>query len=198
MYYMSSQNKAMKDVLIWNLPAKLTCYKPSPLCAKHCYAMATENRWPNATKCRFDNLKSTKDINFVDNLICVIRSEVIKNKKFNGHVRIHESGDFYNQEYLDNWIAVANYFKEIKFLAFTKSFKLDFGNKPSNLELVMSVWEDTHTNEMPKGFPIRFTGMKGDNAFQCQVTKGKHKCNECGFKCWNLSKMKTNVWSEIH
>jgi hypothetical protein len=77
---MSSQNKAMKDVLIWNLPAKLTCYKPSPLCAKHCYAMATENRWPNTTKCRFDNLKSTKDINFVDNLICVIRSEVIKNK----------------------------------------------------------------------------------------------------------------------
>lgn len=194
MYYLSDHNLAMKNVLIWSLPSKVTCPKSTPLCRKHCYASQPELMWPHALPCRMENLENTKDRNFVDNMICVIRANVIKNKRFSGHFRIHESGDIYGQDYLDKWIAITKYLKGIKFLAFTKSSHLDYGNRPSNFEVIMSVWKDTKV--IPKGFPIYYTGMKGDNSFQCM--HGRDKCNKCGFKCWSLSKLKMNVWGNIH
>jgi hypothetical protein len=41
-------------------------------------------------------------------------------------VRIHESGDFYNQKYLDKWVEIAKRFPDIIFTAYTKSLHLDF------------------------------------------------------------------------
>jgi hypothetical protein len=195
-YYLSDGNMVMKGVLIWNLPSRLTCPMSTPLCRKFCYAVKAERCWKNALPCRHENLECSKDRNFVDNMRTIIKAETLKSKKPISHFRIHESGDFYNQQYLDDWKAICSYFKGIKFLAFTKSFHLDYDIRPKNMEILMSVWEDSDFSAIPKGFPISFTGMKGWNAIKCNG--GEDKCNKCDFKCWDLSKLNKNVWGLIH
>jgi hypothetical protein len=203
MYYLSDGNMVMKGVLIWNIPSRTTCPGATPLCKKVCYAVKAERLWKNTLPCRKENLDCTKDKHFVENMRTIIRAELLKSKKPITHFRIHESGDFYNQKYLDDWKAICSYFKDIKFLAFTKSFHLNFNPKPKNLEILLSVWEDTDLSTIPKGtignergFPLSFTGMKGWNSIKCNG--GENKCNLCNFKCWDLSKLKKNVWGLIH
>lgn len=196
MYYLSSKNLVMNNVLIWSLPSKITCPNSTPLCRKHCYAIKAERSYrPNTLPCRMENLECSKDANFVRGMKTVIEAKLLQDKNFNGHFRIHESGDFYSQKYLDDWKAICAYFKDIKFLAFTKSFQLDYSNKPMNMEILMSIWQDS-LSITETSFPISYTGFKGKNAIHC-VTE-PNKCNKCGFKCWSLSKLKKNVWGEIH
>lgn len=196
MYYISDGNLVMKDVLIWNIPSRTTCPSSTPLCRKHCYARKAERIWKNTLPCRHSNLISTKDEDYVENMKVIIKAEQLKAKKPYSHFRIHESGDFYNQKYLDDWKAICSHFKDMQFLAFTKSFHLNFLPKPSNMEIIMSVWTDSVMDNIPVGFPISFTGFKGWNSIKCDG--GAEKCNKCGFKCWELSKQNKNVWSLIH
>lgn len=53
-------------------------------------------------------------------------------------VRLHDSGDFFSQEYLNAWIEIIKQFPEKKFYAYTKSLHLDFSAVPSNLQIIQS------------------------------------------------------------
>ena len=194
MYYLATGNRAMKDTLIWSLPAIQTCPMSTRLCKQYCYAYSAERRWPNTTLSRNRNLKLSKKRSFVDDMVTIITAyELMGSYK---HFRIHESGDFYSQRYLDCWKAICSYFPDIKFVAFTKSYHLNYEVRPNNLQIIMSAWEDSDFSKLPSGFPIYFTGMKGWNSVPC--VGGHDKCNSCGFKCWDLSKIGTNVWINIH
>jgi hypothetical protein len=203
--YLSNKNHAMKDVLIWSLPSRVTCIGGTPLCEKNCYAKKAERLYPNVLMSRYENLEDTHNPKFVENMIAVIRGEVIKNKKFNSHFRIHEAGDFYSQKYLDDWMEIVFAFPKIKFLAYTKSFQLDFSHlnyfTVPNLEIVMSVWADTKMVEIPKEFPRSYVGAKREGVNDLPLVNcltEKLKCNRCNFKCWRLSKLKKNVCIEMH
>lgn len=55
-------------------------------------------------------------------------------------VRIHDSGDFFSQDYLNAWKLIARSLPGIVFYAYTKSLHLDIeGNKPDNLRIVQSL-----------------------------------------------------------
>ena len=65
----------------------------------------------------------------------------IKRRKAS-HVRIHDSGDFYNHKYIRDWFEIINQFPSITFYAYTKSKKLFdsvAGLVPSNLILIYSL-----------------------------------------------------------
>lgn len=54
-------------------------------------------------------------------------------------VRVHDSGDFFDQPYLDAWYNIARILKERWFYAYTKSLHLDlWSKKPTNFKLVQS------------------------------------------------------------
>ena len=195
--YIGNGNLSMKNVFTWNLPSKLTCPNSTELCRKSCYAVKAERPYrPNVLPSRMDNWNCSMKESFPEDMKAIIKGKTLTSKSFTGYFRIHESGDFYNQKYLDDWKLICSYFKRIKFLAYTKSFDLDFSNRPKNMEIVVSVWEDTNLSKVPKGFPISYSGMKGNKAIKCEG--GREKCNKCGFKCWHLSKLNKNVWSLIH
>ena len=60
-------------------------------------------------------------------------------RKYNT-VRIHDSGDFHTQAYLDAWKRAASVFPNVTFYAYTKSMHLDlFSNLPFNFKLVQSL-----------------------------------------------------------
>lgn len=55
-------------------------------------------------------------------------------------VRIHDSGDFFSQLYLDSWKLIAVMFPQTIFYAYTKSHHLDIEfNRPANLRIVQSL-----------------------------------------------------------
>lgn len=145
--------------LIWNLPAIKTCPYSTKLCRKYCYAMKAERMYENTRISREEQLEDSKKDSFITDMTNTIKyylekkslKENKKMKEKNVYFRIHESGDFYSQEYFDKWIMIAKNFPEINFLAYTKSViyikntKLDI---PSNLVIRFSVWDDTKPEQI--------------------------------------------------
>lgn len=108
------------------------------------------------------------------------------------YFRIHVGGDFFSQEYLEMWCRIAQRFPGVKFLAFTKSFKLDYWMKPENLQIIWSVFPSTDFSSVPRGsrawtlfdaigleYPEREYPRK-EKAFRCTG-----KCRACGI-CFNM------------
>ena len=119
---------------IFNQPAIKTC---NPYhckdCKSICYAIRAEKRFPAAKKSRAHNLRESKKSTFIVNMTSHIANMRVKT------FRIHESGDFYNQTYLDGWVSVAKALPNIQFYAYTKSIDLDFSKRPTNLRIIASV-----------------------------------------------------------
>ena len=126
--------KLPKNTLIFNIPARATCPGRTALCSTACYALKAERLYKAVLPARQGNFEATREPYFALNMI-----EIIINYKHQiKQVRIHESGDFYNQKYLENWYTIARDFPGLIFYAYTKSFHLNFSKKPNNLILISS------------------------------------------------------------
>lgn len=170
--------------LIWNLPAQKTCPGCTKTCTSKCYAKKAERLYRGVLACREQNLTDSKQEIFVSSLISEIQ-RMTKRKSYK-YFRIHESGDFYSQEYLDKWFEICRAFPDIRFLAFTKSFSLDFSQKPDNLQVIYSIWNDTKADNIPSnglysyaGDCTAIAGERYEKAFECAG-----HCDKCQF-CWN-------------
>lgn len=101
-------------------------------CAALCYARAGMYRMPHVIKLREENLESARRKNFAKLAIEDL------SRIGNEIVRIHDSGDFFSQSYLDAWKEIATAHPEKKFYAYTKSLDLDFSDMPKNFTVVQS------------------------------------------------------------
>ena len=130
-------------VVGWGIPADYdfaidgrnfnTC--PAALaCRGVCYAKQGAYLWASTVAARKRALDQTISPTFVDDAI-----EDLSRMRGVGVVRIHDSGDFYSQEYLDKWGAIAAAYPSIIFYAYTKSLDLDFTHIPSNLRITQSM-----------------------------------------------------------
>ncbi len=182
--YISTGNRKLEKssrlFLIWNIPAEASCPGSTPLCRKYCYAKKAERLYRGVRKCREENMAASRRPNFVSEIISLI--EKIGPRPY---FRIHESGDFYDQRYLNAWADIARQFPDTIFLAYTQSFHLEFLNIPENMVIRYSVWPDTDISLLPDG-PLAFVGDsrflmpdRYDKAVQCSK-----KCADCLF-CWN-------------
>jgi hypothetical protein len=121
------------------------------------------------------------------------------------YFRIHVGGDFFSQEYLDAWFAICRDRKDVRFLAFTKSFELDYSNKPENFQAIWSVFPSTDFNKVPKGprawtefdeiklyYPPGPTYNMAANAFRCVGG-----CESCGM-CFYADQNRMDVRFQAH
>lgn len=115
--------KLSHDIMIWNLPAITTC-PVNKDCKDTCYARKAEHRYPAVVACRARNYKATLPPDtFADRMVTLITHSI--EKRGIKAVRVHESGDFYNQAYADAWEEIA--FRVhlvhpwVKLFAYTKS-----------------------------------------------------------------------------
>ena len=101
-------------LLIKNPEAKFRCFAAtSELISK----AARVKRWHN-----LDLLRECKTSQEIADLI-IASFEADKKAIVAPKVRVHSSGDFFNQMYFDAWMIVANTMPEKTFYAYTKSFK---------------------------------------------------------------------------
>jgi hypothetical protein len=103
-------------------------------CRAVCYAKQGRYLMPAVQLARQGNLAATLSETFVEDMVKALK----KSRTYNV-VRIHDSGDFYNQEYLDKWASIARAIPDKIFYAYTKAHHLDFGGIPDNLRVVRSL-----------------------------------------------------------
>ena len=187
--------------IVWNLPARITCPFATDMCKIACYAVKAEYAYPSVKPSRQRNFDAARNPAFSDNMTYTIQKIAAGTKKRHIIVRIHESGDFFNQEYANAWLNVMRNCagdKRIKFIAYTKSFKYFDGKKlPKNFSLRASVWADTAPDQLEtirrNGWNI-YTAVEqfqpGDKFTRC-------RCKDCATckKCWQGYK---DIRCEIH
>lgn len=135
-----SNSKLKKlDTVSFNLPAFRSadgfhvCPKAGG-CATVCYARQGFYVMPGVAKVREENLALIRK-----SLDAFVDAAVSDLKKIRQPIiRIHDSGDFFSQAYLDAWIKVMEAFPDKKFYAYTKSLHLDWAKTPSNFQRIQS------------------------------------------------------------
>ncbi len=155
-----SQNAKMRRsegpymIFNWGIPAfrSETGLKTCPnagLCAVGCYARSGAYLFSNVAKKFEERLVLAQSPGFVDELIGEILEANIKaaRKGKKCLIRIHDSGDFFSDEYTYKWFKIAQKLPDVSFYAYTKQvqyfkdlFKL-YGEdlvKPKNLTLIYS------------------------------------------------------------
>lgn len=178
----------LRKVGVWSITPVKTCPGSTPLCRKHCYDCKSCRIYPQVKPARERSYKQSTSPDFVVDM--VEKLDRMSPLKF---FRIHSGGDFYSQLYLEKWFRICRCFPGTKFLAFTKSFHLDFSCKPENLTIVWSIWPDTNMSKVPPG-PRAYAGdcvPKNERPIECVGT-----CADCGM-CWELPSLNRNVRFEI-
>lgn len=181
MVYIQWEGNRKMRIPVFSLPPSITCIGATDICRKICYGRKS---WiyENVRKRRLENyIQSSRD-DFVE----IMRKELRK-RPFK-YFRIHETGDFYSQAYLEKWFEIAEEFKNAKFLAFTKSWQLDYSQKPENMIVYYSVMPDSKVIRLDmklafvigKGLKYKNLIVSGRICKYPEVT-----CDKCGYKCWD-------------
>jgi len=133
--------KLEKGIAIFSLPAGHSCpcaslcksklvkksgnaggygVQDGPDCKFRCFAATDEAMYPSVRKQRWHNFNLLKSCKSKGEMVEMIKTS-LPQSTFNLPVRIHSSGDFFSQMYLDAWIEVAKSFPERVFYGYTKS-----------------------------------------------------------------------------
>jgi hypothetical protein len=146
--------KLEKTTAIFSLPAGFTCpaamlclsradkltgkITDGPKTQFRCYAANSENLFPNVRKSRWANFEKLKGKSIAEMATLIEASIPRKNITL---VRIHSSGDFFNQDYFDAWLLVASRNPHQTFYAYTKALNFwvsRLKSIPENFKLVAS------------------------------------------------------------
>jgi len=147
-------------------------------CMHDCYALKAWRMYPNVRDAWKKNSKAFHFDSF--HAFNYVHEYLVKKKP--AFFRIHQAGDFLDQNNLNAWCNIARGHPGTKFLAFTKMHDLDFGDVPDNLAIVLSVFP---AMDLPlQGMPIAFLqdGTEAripQNTFVCPG-----QCKDCKH-CWD-------------
>jgi hypothetical protein len=103
-------------------------------CRAVCFAKQGRYNMPNVKDARQHNLMLSQSADFAP----LIVADLNRMRSIDT-VRIHDSGDFYSQDYLDKWATVARALPHLTFYAYTKSLNLNLSNLPDNLRITQSL-----------------------------------------------------------
>jgi Gene product 88 len=225
---LSKGNKKLKDNAVvsfyqWNMLAGRkenggTCPFLTENCLASCYALKAERMYPSVKTRRTMNTEFAESEIFVNAMIEQLEFEMARkmNQGKTLYIRIHESGDFYSQEYMNKWVEIANHFKgnrRIVFMAYTKSLPFvkqafkKYGDDNVNITFKSSIWDDTKekfkkmTNDLGMSvFTALPKGELGKKYFSCpssEAFKGTSKEKDCG-TCKVCYVADVDVAIEIH
>ena len=128
-------NSKLHNAYMFNLPAtKEVCNR---IC-KNCYANREQIRFPSVLAARENRYSASLQSDFKTKVISELSALRTKPKYF----RLHASGEFYSQSYVDNWVEIAQTFPSITFYTYTKRMNdFNFGKLKnlSNFVLINSL-----------------------------------------------------------
>ena len=163
------QNSKLKQQFIFTLPAGMpTCARVCP----GCYAIKSQVRFPAALAYRQRMYDASLQPDFAQRII----TELSTTRRSARTVRVHESGEFYSQYYVNSWHTIAISLPQFTFYAFTKRLSdFDFSALLAlpNFILINSL-QHGGLNYAP------LTDLRSD-LFTCPATLGRPVT--CGITC---------------
>lgn len=111
---------------------KLTCPFADE-CIKFCYAQKGAYIWSNVKPAFEKRYEATKREDFIE----VMQKELDRKKP--AYVRVHDSGDYYSEAYLQKWLTIAKNNPHIRFYSYTNSVAMLKGAiLPDNYDIIFS------------------------------------------------------------
>jgi hypothetical protein len=105
-------------VWTWSLPAVATCPGASEGCLAVCYARKGRYVFKNVKEAYTANWKSAEEPAFAPWMLATLRANCVD------VLRVHASGDLYSNDYIQNWITIANKSVRTEFYAYTRSWQV--------------------------------------------------------------------------
>ena len=115
-------------------------------CRKDCYAKQGRFTMPAAMRVRRENLAASLSPDFVALFLAALDASKANT------VRVHDSGDFYSQDYLDAFFTIAKARPNVLFYAYTKSLHLNWSATPGNFRITQSMG-GRYDNDLDPDFP---------------------------------------------
>lgn len=143
---MKKSSDAGYKVYNWTIPAFRTNngFKTCPnagVCAVGCYAQQGAYRFSSVSAAHHRNLDLAESDNFVRLMIQDIEAKIRK-PDARVFIRIHDSGDFYSDEYTKKWLQIINHFLStyrVFFYAYTKEVaRFKSMDIPENFRVIYS------------------------------------------------------------
>lgn len=175
--------------LTWSLMSRITCPYSTATCRRKCYARDNEN-FSSVRKSRISNYNESLKETFVSDMTILIERYLCSKKASDKIIffRIHVSGDFYDEEYLNKWIHIANSFKgrNIVFQSYTKCVKYLVNIKDLlgvNIRFVFSQWWDTPESDIDIANDLKLPTFIACTPLEVlyYINKGAFECTwDCG------------------
>lgn len=202
-----SNTKLGKHIAAFSLPAVHTCPGRTKLCESFCYATSGFFNMNNVKNSLKTNYLGSQDPSFVSD----INGQIQRSKTLKA-VRIHPSGDFYNEAYVEKWIEIVKANPDVQFWAYTRSWRvpnmvksLETLSALPNIELFASI--DKETRDAPEQPPswLRVADVVEDwstmdrTYVRCPNLRNKNiTCSKCTYCFSKVTTRKTNVVFEEH
>lgn len=175
---LKGNTKLANNVATFSLPAG----KENGTCAvtcKGCYALKGTYLYPSVKNGLVDRFNASKDLpTFKER----IKSELKKKKhETTEFIRIHASGDFYSQDYIDAWDEIVQLFPNKVFYAYTKQNSFDYDTIKSRANFVLINSYQHGLNFGDKDYIDTLSKKTG--AIICPVNKETKNDIHCGSTC---------------
>jgi len=188
---MKRGNTKLYNMFIFDLPTSVC----STSCVG-CYAKKAERMYGNTVNWRNLNLDVASDTKVFKKLIGLqLNSEIDLKKNKIRVVRLHSSGDFFSQLYINTWSEIIKKFSHFKFFAFTKVLnKFDFSGltKLNNFNLIdsyITIDEKKYLNYGSLDYIDKLQAMDNE-LFLCPATTDSAvKCNKDCTYCQTNNKV---------
>jgi len=147
-----------------------------------CYAKKAQVQYSPTNLYRSTNFELAK--NHLEYLKWLLTKQISKSRTVKS-VRIHSSGDFFSQDYVDMWKTIIELFPNIKFYAYTKTESfLNFSElkKLNNFNLINSNVTLEGKQVLNYGDNDHIENLENIGYFVCPATK-KHWKGMCGKEC---------------
>lgn len=144
-----TQNSELKPdgIFNWTLPAfgvtltdgtNMNVCPQAGACASFCYARSGTYNFSNVKRRHIQNLEYI--LEDPDGWFSQMLEEVQKPKMVGKHIRIHDAGDFFTEDYLHLWIKIAELTPKVTFYCYTKEVTLFKKQKfPDNFKYLFSM-----------------------------------------------------------
>ena len=176
MLLVNGNTKLGDGIYHFSLPRGITC-KMTPWCEENCYAGKGNYVFPSVHDALLYRLLASKEEQFAQRIISEINALQVK------YLRLHASGDFYDEEYIGKWTSIVKACPKTSFVAFTRRGDmhdaiLSLSELP-NAHIRESLDESSPRKEFPELYSAVLAGSPWD---MCQH-KCHGKCAECLY-CW--------------
>lgn len=187
-----NNNNSKLGMACLSIPLPICSCDPKAPCFKGCYTQKGHQACTNVLGAYYRNFRIYNEDpeEFFEQIYYKV--------KFSGLplVRYHDSGDIPDYKYFELMCSTALKLPSIKFMAFTKKYKivndyLDSGKEiPENLNVIFSAWDKLWEVPNPHNLPIAYVSFKEERftpeipkcAFHCPGRESS--CSACRM-CWN-------------